>query len=179
MLPLSYHQAHAHRQGGACAVAADTDALHIDAQFPGVVVSPGESRIAVLEERGKRMLRCQPVQRKHHLTAHFLGIAHGIAVVIPGSFQHKTAAVEIDQAGCFFADVFRRQQEAGDHPTIVAGNLMGGHIQFLVPPERLRRLHVGNRHCQKLLTDGRRKEIPGEELPTDWIFFHRLCSFGL
>ena len=95
-----------------------------------------------------------------------------------GAFQHKTAAVEINQTGCFGRKIFGRQDKTGDLLAVIASDFTCGHIQFLIPPEGLRRFHVGYGHGQKLLADGRRKEIPGEELPQNSILFHRLCSFG-
>lgn len=135
MIPLPCHQAHTHCQSRACAVAADTNVVDINTQLLCMVISPGERGIAVLIESREGILRCQRVQGKYHLAAYFLGIANGITVVVTRCFQHKTTAVKIDQTRCFGGEILGRQDKAGDVLSIVAFNLMGGHIQFLIPPK--------------------------------------------
>ena len=96
----------------------------------------------------------QPVVHENHLAAYLFGVAHGVAVVISGTLQHKASAVEIEKTGHRYGEILGTEEETGDVRAVIADDLMARDLQRLVPPQCPGRLHVLYRHGEKLLGDG-------------------------
>ncbi len=85
------------RERSARAVTHERYAARVDAELAGAPVHPGERRVAVVESRGERCARREPVVRQKHAAACFERVALGSTQMQRGMAQEEAAAVEVDE----------------------------------------------------------------------------------